>query len=164
MSEIKDEIQDVVVNPEDMVEICFWCGEPMNPDLKDIDDLQPVITSYTPCPECKKIIGDNIHVIGSTKEPIVKDMPPIFEDEETGDKVYPTGSMFVAPPSFAKELLSGEDLKEKLDAVLEAKVLILKEEYVKNIIEQVRAAEENAEEGKENEKNIQSEDDQNSAD
>lgn len=132
------------------IDCCFWCGLPKDQSIefegawdekyqKDI-----VVGSYEPCDRCKELIGDGIHVMGATKDPIVEGMPPIIQDGDV--TLYPTGSMFVATEQIIRGLLADDsadeegkkELDSKIEAVLKDRVMFLPEETVVAIIEQIQ--------------------------
>ena len=119
------------------IERCFWCGRPKNGEVLETEETvkKSIIRDYVPCNSCKELIDDKIHVIGVTTEPIVEGMFPIFADENGENCLYPTGSMFVATENFVKELLS--DQPERLELVLEKKLLMFPEDTIVGIIEEL---------------------------
>ena len=131
----------------DKIERCFWCGRPKDESVvieeENEDTLRDsIIKNYIPCDKCKREFGNGIHVIGVTKEPIVKGMFPISQDAE--NTLYPTGTMFVSEDSFVENMLA--DQKELLENVLKERVLLLPEETVADIVEQAQEAERKANE------------------
>ena len=127
------------------IERCFWCGRPK--DASIIEETEEtlknsVINNYQPCEKCKESFNGGIHVIGVTKEPIVKNMFPIVKDGE--NVLYPTGSMFVANEEFIKEMISGdsEDEKELLTNVLKERVLLIPNDQCEQIVNDAREAQE----------------------
>ena len=159
---VKGQEADTLEESPQEIEICFWCGRPKDKNIELTDgDIEngkyvPRITSYIPCDDCKKIIGNNIHVIGVSKKPIIKDMFPISKDGE--DFLYPTGSMFVAGDDFVMDVLSGDENKEIRENVLKERILLLPEEVVTDIIHKMRK------DNKNNDKNVQSESNKESVD
>lgn len=125
---------------EERIERCFWCGKPKSGEIKETEETikNSVINNYEPCDTCKASFGNGIHVIGVTKEPIVKDMFPISKDDK--NTLYPTGSMFVANEEFIKEMLSDESEKELLEAVLKERVLMIPNELCDQIVNDARNA------------------------
>lgn len=123
---------------EERIERCFWCGKPKSGEIRETEETikNSVINNYEPCDACKASFGNGIHVIGVTKEPIVKSMFPISKDEK--NTLYPTGSMFVANEEFIKEMLSDESEKELLDAVLKERVLMIPNELCDQIVNDAR--------------------------
>lgn len=152
---------------EERIERCFWCGKPKSGEIKETEETikNSVINNYEPCDACKASFGNGIHVIGVTKEPIVKNMFPISKDDK--NTLYPTGSMFVASEEFIKDMLSDESEKELLEAVLKEKVLMIPNELCEQIVNDVRNAQVESngeyinqmdavhEEGTSNEENVQ---------
>ena len=155
MSEEQTQIEE-----KETMRVCFWCGRPFDGSDKEIKKDDPIfVASYDPCDKCKEEIGDNIHVIGVTPEPIINEIPAIGKNDKDED-LYPTGSMFVAGENFLdmiftqdKDNKTEEEIEEQKKAILEAKVLMLPEDTVLDIIKTVR--ESRGEES--NEENIQSE-------
>lgn len=125
---------------EERIERCFWCGRPKNGEIEETEETikNSVINNYQPCDTCKKSFEGGIHVIGVTKEPIVKGMFPISKDDD--NILYPTGSMFVANEEFIKDMLSEEDEKELLKNVLKDRVLMIPNEMCEQIVNDARAA------------------------
>ena len=127
------------MSEENRIERCFWCGRPKDQTITEETEetiKQSVINNYNPCEKCKEQFADGVHVIGVTKEPIVKGMFPISKD---GDNVlYPTGSMFVANDDFIKDLISEPSEEQLLHDVLEKRLLMLPDEFVVDIVEQAR--------------------------
>lgn len=123
---------------EERIERCFWCGKPKSGEIKETEETikNSVINNYEPCDACKASFGNGIHVIGVTKEPIVKDMFPISKDDK--NTLYPTGSMFIANEEFIKEMLSDESEKELLEAVLKERVLMIPNELCDQIVNDAR--------------------------
>lgn len=152
---------------EERIERCFWCGKPKDGAIEETEETikNSVINNYEPCDACKASFGDGIHVIGVTKQPIVQNMFPISKDDK--NTLYPTGSMFVANEEFIKDMLSDENEKELLDAVLKEKVLMIPNELCEQIVNDVRSAQAESngeyinkmdavhEEGASNEENVQ---------
>jgi len=132
---------------ENAVDVCFWCGKAYDgSDVEITDDTPIFIPTYKPCDCCKKEIGDGIHVIGVTYDPITKDMPPIAADAKEKD-LYPTGSMFVAGPSFVDmifkyavdhEQLAQEEADDQKKSILEEKLFMLPEDQVVDFIHEFR--------------------------
>lgn len=125
---------------EERIERCFWCGKPKSGEIKETEETikNSVINNYEPCDACKASFGNGIHIIGVTKEPIVKNMFPISKDDK--NTLYPTGSMFVANEEFVKDMLSDENEKELLESVLKERVLMIPNELCEQIVNDVRNA------------------------
>jgi primase-polymerase (primpol)-like protein len=125
------------VNP--CIPICFWCGKEKNEiamlgkiDKEDSEAPRKLILNYEPCDECKKLIGEGIHVIGVQPTPVVKNMMPI----STNPEMYPTGSFFVATPQWTQAVLIQNGQEQIVEDVLKKQVLLMPEEIVAQIIDE----------------------------
>lgn len=132
------------VNPT--IPICFWCGKEKNEialmgkiDREDSEAPRHVIMDYEPCDKCKELFSKGIHVIGVTTEPITEGMFPIIDDGKA--KLYPTGSMFVGSEDWAKRFLEANDQHDMVDDVLQKKVLLMPDEFVNEMVREVKAQE-----------------------
>ena len=141
---VKDNVEtttEETMNEENRAERCFWCGRLKDPNITEeqAEQMGSVIRSYVPCDSCKELFSKGIHVIGVTKEPIIDGMFPISVNGD--EKLYPTGSMFVANEEFINDMLSEESEKELKENVLREKILMLPDELVSQIVSDARKAE-----------------------
>lgn len=132
------------VNPT--IPVCFWCGKEKNEvalmgqiDKEDSAAPRKVIVNYEPCDECKEFFSKGVHVIGVTTEPMVPTMFPIVDDGKM--KLYPTGSMFVAPIDWMKDFLTANNQEAMLEDVLSKKVLMMPDNIVSEIVNESKAPE-----------------------
>lgn len=132
------------VNPT--IPVCFWCGKEKNEvallgkiDKEDFEAPRRVILNYEPCDKCKKLFGKGIHVIGVTEEPIVPGMFPIVDDSRA--KLYPTGSMFIAPEDWVKDFLTVNERENMIEEVLAKKSLLMPDHIVCQIVDESNAPE-----------------------
>lgn len=129
------------VNPT--IPICFWCGQEKNEiallgRLKgDAEAPRHVVIDYEPCDKCKALFNQGIHVIGVTNQPVVPEMFPIVDDGQ--EKLYPTGSMFVARPEWAERFLTANDKQDMIPNVLKQKTLLLPDDLVNDIVKESKA-------------------------
>ena len=124
------------------IERCFWCGKPKDQSITEETEEtinNSIINSYVPCDKCKETFANGIHVMGVSKEPIVDGMFPITKDND--NVLYPTGSMFISNDEFIKDILSDPSEKELLDNVLKERKLLLPNDFVEQIINDIRDVE-----------------------
>lgn len=107
------------LNPS--IPICFWCGKDKNEilllgkiDRKDSEAPNRVFVDYEPCEECKKVIGNNIHVIGVESYPVI-DCPPISSSEQ--GIFYPTGRWAVFNREYFTRLKDGIENEEQIELI-----------------------------------------------
>lgn len=142
--------KDIKLSPEHGVNptipVCFWCGQEKNQvallgkiDKKDSAAPMKMIIDYEPCDKCKELFSKGIHVIGVSEEPIVEKMFPIVDDGK--NKLYPTGSMFVAPEDWIKGFLTANEQDGMIEDVLAKKVLLMPDKIVSEIIDESKAPE-----------------------
>lgn len=141
---------DIKLSPEHglnpTIPVCFWCGQEKEEiallgkiDKEDSEAPRKIILNYEPCDKCKEFFNRGIHVIGVTEEPIVETMFPIVDDGKV--KLYPTGSMFVAPEDWVKDFLTANEKEGMIEEVLEKKTLLMPDALVSQIIDESNAPE-----------------------
>ena len=70
---------------------------------------------------------------------MVPTMFPIVDDSKV--KLYPTGSMFVAPVEWMKDFLTTNNQEAMLEDVLSKKVLMMPDDIVSQIVKESKAPE-----------------------
>ena len=132
------------VNPT--IPVCFWCGGDKNEialmgkiDKEDSEAPRRLITNYEPCDKCKALFSKGVHVIGVTEQPMAQGMFPIVNDGK--NTFYPTGSMFVATEDWAVRFLEGNEQEHMIDNVLQKRVFLLPDEFVTEMVKDVKAEE-----------------------
>ena len=125
-------------NEKETIDTCFWCGKPMDTSIDECPkDKIMKISTYDFCDRCEETYKDGIKLIGVTEEPLVEGMFPVLDEEDI--KLYPTGSIMQCHEDYIKEILF--DDKERLDIVLEHKLMFVPENILEKLIEEVRKAE-----------------------
>lgn len=137
------------VNPT--IPVCFWCGKEKNEvallgKLKgDIEAPKNCVLDYEPCDECKNKMSLGVALLGVTKEPINKTLPPIQEDEENG-MLYPTGSWLVITKEAAKRYFGEVATEEEIE---ESDRILVEQDFIEYLDSQFKnmAEDEEAEDG-----------------
>ena len=127
---------------------CFWCGElkeevalvgrlKINPETGeeerngDFEAKTGMVLDFDPCNKCKEHWKQGVVVAEALHKPVVKNMPPVTTDSNTGKPLYLTGRWTVLKESsdFAKRingkkgkltLISKEIMDMIVPAMLEA--------------------------------------------
>jgi hypothetical protein len=122
------------VNP--CIPACFYCGKDKNEILllgkigkrgEDIEAPKHTVFDYEPCDECKKLIGENILVIG-VEQQTENNLLPIRDD------LVPTGSWCVMTEKAVNRIFDLDD--DTSQAVSEHKRLLVNGEILSNLIAQ----------------------------
>ena len=128
------------------IPICFWCGKEKNEIAlmgeigeEDLQAPMKAIVNYEPCDKCKELFSKGIHVIGVVDKPLAKGHFPIVDNHDI--KLYPTGSMFVATEDWAVRFLEGNEQEHMIDNVLQKRVFLLPDEFVTEMVKDVKAEE-----------------------
>lgn len=117
------------------VETCFWCLQPFDKKIK-FDKAKDTMefSGYLLCEDCKKMLGNNIHVIGVDQKQIINKQPALFFGKN-GESYYPTGSMFIATDEWVKDFLHGNDADGLSEKILKNRVFTIPQELMDVLIE-----------------------------
>ena len=128
------------------IPVCFWCGKDKEEialmgkiDKEDSEAPRRLIINYEPCDKCKELFDKGVQVIGASNHPLTPTMFPIVNDGNV--KLYPTGTMFVAPEQWIREFLTANHQEGMIDSVLKKKVLIMPDSIVSEIVKESNAPE-----------------------
>ena len=120
------------------IDVCFWCLKPFKDDEEfHKGEDRMVLRGFKPCKKCEEIFSHGIRLTGVVDKQPIQGMPPITVTPD-GKELYPTGTMFLASEDIVRAMLSDPDEKETLDSVLEAKMMLMPEENVQNIIDMMK--------------------------
>lgn len=123
------------VNPT--IPVCFFCGEDKQEIMllgkigaknEDLEAPMRAVYDYEPCDKCKALMAQGITLIGVNNTRAQEGQPPIQKD------LYPTGKWCVMRPEAVKRIFDLPD--EKMEAILEKKMVLMDDGIVANIIEQ----------------------------
>lgn len=120
------------------IKTCFWCLKPFDKQIsfdKEKDTME--FSSYDLCEDCKKMLGNNIHVIGVASQQMLKSQPALFFGKN-GESYYPTGSMFVATNEWIMDFLRENDSSELADAIIRNRVFTIPQELMDVLIEKFK--------------------------
>lgn len=134
MSEVTEKVQDTEIS-EERTEVCFWCGSPKDMKRDKIDKGEKcIVRDYEMCSRCREKFKEGIRLMGVTEEPVVKGMFPIIQEGDI--TLYPTGSIMQCHEDYVKDIL--EDDPERLNTVLEHKMMFMPENILEKLIKKVR--------------------------